>query len=787
MSFKKVYGSNELFEVVDIKALKYIVKNWKKYEGLIVKPNDNDYDYDPKKLCDKYIKNYKKYISVSYQKSSKYPSKTGRWFCKNGIGIQSLPRIIRHTICDGYYIDLDFKNAHPVILEQLCKKHDIPCNNLSTYIRDRDELLTEWSERINLPKDKVKEIYLCALNGNKMRYDIPYWFEILEEFKTIHKSIACLPVYEIILKEVEEKERDNVFAKVVNRVLCTLENECLSSLFDCLNKRNAFQVDIDGVYHKVCSLIFDGLQLPFNADNDAYCNPDNFKNMSYYIKTNTGYDLEICRKPFDTKLIIPDDEEEEDDKNGGREIHNDADAGEHIFKKYKKYMKNVSSVKYVKFNDVWTSNDNVVKSVIASWINETSMIITTKNGEISYNRIQSHISKCTTWIMSNWLSYIPDNPTFIDDINRNSRGYIPFKDFIYDTKNKRTFRYDECDIQFTEKISKNMPIRCLIASQLLMEKIIEPSFPNEEERKYYFYRLARALAGHIEDKIWILNKGSRNCGKGVFAKLLKSGFDALVGAFNAGCFTKKKFENNDDAKALSWVVGVRNKRLIISNEIDENTMINGIMLKKLANGGNDTIVGRTNNKDEMEFIPQFTLMFNCNNIKGIDPVDAYKTCEQFIWKRQFVNKEELIKGQDFLREKDINIDAFISRDDIIDAFSWLILDAYADYMPVPDCVLYSNEELIEDVPITLETLVVRHFKKTDNADDKLFTTDIITNIQRDCNFADVSNQALSTLLIKIGVNRATNGNISVNKKKAKGYMNIKYIPPTAVEKEEYNK
>ena len=108
-------------------------------------------------------------------------------------------------------------------------------------------------------------------------------------------------------------------------------------------------------------------------------------------------------------------------------------------------------------------------------------------------------------------------------------------------------------------------------------------------------------------------------------------------------------------------------------------------------------------------------------------------------------------------------------------------------MPVPDCVLYSNEELIEDVPITLETLVVRHFKKTDNADDKLFTTDIITNIQNDCNFADVSTQALSTLLIKIGVNRATNGNISVNKKKAKGYYNIKYIPPTAVEKEEYNK
>jgi len=259
----------------------------------------------------------------------------------------------------------------------------------------------------------------------------------------------------------------------------------------------------------------------------------------------------------------------------------------------------------------------------------------------------------------------------------------------------------------------------------------------------------------------------------------------LVGTFNAGCFTKKKFENNDDAKALSWVVGVKNKRLIISNELDEDSIMNGIILKKLASGG-DTVVGRTNHKDEIEFVPQFTMMFNCNNIKGVEPIDAYQTCEQYIWKRQFVSKEQLIEGQDFLREKDDTIGDFIAQDEIIDAFIWLILDSYADSMPVPDCVLYSNEELVEDVPVTLDTLVVRHFKKTDNADDKLFTSDIISHIQSDCCFTEVPNKALSTLLLKVGVNRTGNGNITINGKKAKGYTNIIYVPPTDKEKEEYN-
>ena len=787
MSFRKSFGTNELFEVINIKKLQKIVKHWKKYEALIVKNNDNDYDYDPKKLCEKYIKNYKKFISISYSKSSKYPSKTGRWFCKNGIGIQSLPRIIRHTVCEGFYIDLDFKNAHPVILQQLCEKNGIPCEYLTTYNNNRDSLLAEWSERINLSKDKTKEIYLCALNGNKMRYDIPYWFEMLEEFKTIHKSIACLPRYETLYKEVDALERDNVFAKVVNRILCTIENDCLTCLFDCLNKRNAFQVDIDGIYYKVCSLIFDGLQLPFNADNEAYCNPTNFEYMSYYIHTKTGFKLDIARKPFDTKLDITDDDEDDDENENGKVIVDDADAGEYILNKYKNYMKNVGNIRWVKSNDVWTSNDDVVKSKVASWINETPMIVITKSGEKYYNRNQSSITKCISWIMANWLDYIPNEPRFIDEVNEKSVGYVPFKDCVYCMPSKKTFKYDECDIQFTQKISRNLGVKNLDAHTQLMKRVIEPCLPDVEERKYKLFRTARALAGHFKDKKWILNKGSRNCGKGVEASLLNSAFDALVGAFNSGCFVKKKFENPDDAKALSWVVSLRNKRLIISNEIPENDVINGIMIKKCASGG-DSMVARTNNKDEMEFVPQFTLMFNCNDIKSIEPADAYSSCEQFVWKRQFVPKDQLIEGQEFLCEEDTTIKDFIAKPEIIDAFTWLILDAYADTMARPDALIYSNEELVEEVAESLEKIAIRHFKKTNNPDDKLFTKDITYNLQNDCNYAgSITAKNISTIMLKIGANRTKNGNIRINGEQFAGYMNIKYVPPTAEEKERYNR
>ena len=78
---------------------------WDKYESRIVKNNDNDYDYNPKNICQQYLTQYNKTTTIQYSKSSKYPSKLGRWFCRKGIGIQSNPRVIRHTICEGLYID----------------------------------------------------------------------------------------------------------------------------------------------------------------------------------------------------------------------------------------------------------------------------------------------------------------------------------------------------------------------------------------------------------------------------------------------------------------------------------------------------------------------------------------------------------------------------------------------------------------------------------------------------------------------------------------------------------
>jgi hypothetical protein len=772
MSFKKSFGRTELYEIINAPVLKYIIKNWDKFEGLIVKNNDNDYDYNPKNICQKYLSQYSKYISIKYNKSSKYPSKLGRWFCKNGVGIQSMPRIIRHTICDGLYIDLDFKNAHPKILETLCLKHNIKCDYLTNYIINRDALLTEWGLLINYDKDEIKHIFLCALNGNTTKYIIPNWNDILEEFKNIHKNISLLPEYDIILKEVEDKERTNIYAKVVNRILCQIENNCLQSLYKVLNKKDLLNVVIDDTYYKVCSLIFDGIQIPLNEKTRAFCNNDNFKIISSVIENETGFYLEITHKPFDCKLSIPDNiEDDEDDED--IYVSNDGDAAEHIISKFSNYMINCNNIRYINYNNIWICDADIIKSIMYGWIFKTTMKQITLNSFRYYNRDKTCINKCLEILYQNWCSFIPNNPTFISNMLINSKEYLPFINGIYSMRERKLLNYEDVCVQFTQIIDRNYPEYNQEYYDMLMEKIIIPILPDEEERKYFIYCIARALAGKYEDKKWFINKGSRNSGKGVITKLLQNAFRKFVGTFNSGSLTRKLNENADDAKNLSWVVKKKDCRLLISNEVQEDAILNGKMLKQLASGG-DAILGRCNYQDEIEFIPQFTMMLQLNNLRGVEPVDALESCEQFYCKSKFVSKDALIEGQPFLKLKDDNIKNLIEKPEIIDAFTIYVLNHFADFMETPEIVKCSTGDMIADIPLSLEEIILKHFRYSRNHCDKLSTDDIITYIKENTEYEGlIEGKILSTIILKCGVGtRAKNGNIFKNGKYFKGFSNI---------------
>jgi len=772
MTFKKDFGITELKERVDISKLKYIVKNWDKHKHEFPINKENDFEYNPKKICEKYIANYNKVISIKYQKSRKYPTKMGRWFCANGVGIQSLPRKLRHTICDGLYIDLDFKNCHPVILKTLCKTNYIECPHLINYIENREVLLTKWSKDLDVSKDDCKQYFLAMLNGNKTVYDTDNWVDMMNEFENIHKSISSLDVYKNIYDEVVKHNFDNIFAKTTNRVLCDIENKCLVELYTILKGKNMLYVDIEGDIHIICSLIFDGLQIPDNEVNRSKTTPEWLVKYSAIIEANTGFYLDLSIKAFDDILHIP--ENYEDDIIDDEEIIvcNDGDAYNAIMSKYGNMMLKCNNVKYVKYGNIWTDNAAIVKSTIYNWVYNTPMKRENGDKYTYYNRDKTCINKCIDMVDNMGFKMVDD---FISKNQLASKKYLPFKNGVYSFVEKKLFKYDEVSVQFTEFINRDFPTYNKDSFDKLMKYIIEPIYPDEEERKYFMYSLARILAGHYEDKKWFINKGSRNSGKGVITSLLQNAFDIYVGTFNANTFVSKKVETSDEDRNLMWAVCLRDKRLIISNEVDEKATLNGALIKKFSSGG-DKIKGRVNHGLPFEFIPQFCMMFMCNDFKDPDPIDALENCVQFYCKSKFVNKEELIEGQPFLKLKNDNVKSMIQENSIIDAFTLYILEHYANDMPMPESVKMSCSVLNEDRPLTLEQTILKYFRYSANAKEKLYTNDIIQKIVV-CGYElPFHARDVASILLKCGIGtQSKNGNIRIDGIEKKGYSNIVYI------------
>jgi len=773
MTFKKDFGVVELGEVAHIQLLKYIVKNWDKYKHECPVDKESDYEYDPKKICEKYNANYNKLIKISYQKSRKYTAKLGRWFVKNGVGIQSLPRKIRHTICKGLYIDLDFKNCHPVILSTLCKNNNIECPYLNNYIENREILLTKWSNDLDISKDDCKINFLAMLNGNKTLYDTDNWMDMMSEFENIHKAISALPEYINIYEEVSKNELNNIFAKTTNRVLCDIENKCLVELYTIFKNKNMLYVEIDGTPYIICAIIFDGLQIPDNENNREKTTPEWLAKYSAIIENKTGYNLEIAIKPFNEPLNIP--ENYEDDLSNDDEIiiKDDGDACDVIISKYGDKMLTCNKNKYIKKGNIWTGDAETINDIIYNWIYETPIKKEVGKNYIYYNRDETSINKCRKMVLHMGFK---TNDDFLKNNQETSIKYLPFKNGVYSFVDNKLYKYNEVNVQFTEFINRDFPTYDENSLTILMDNVIKPIYPDENEREYFMYSLARILAGHFKDKKWYINKGSRNCGKGVITTLLQNAFGVYVGTFNANTFISKKVETADEEKNLMWACCARNKRLLISNEVNENVILNGALIKKFASGG-DRIMGRVNHTDPFEFIPQFCLMFMCNELKDPDPIDALENCVQFIYKSKFVEHDKLIEDQPFLKLKNENIKDIIQENNIIDAFILYILDHYANNMEMPDCVKASCNVITEDKPLTLKDIILNIFRHSTDDNEKLLTQDIIKYIVDAGYDKPFTTKNISTALISCTIGKKTITNIRVNGNQGKGYTNIIYKPP----------
>jgi hypothetical protein len=118
------------------------------------------------------------------------------------------------------------KNAHPVILRYICKKHNIRSPELDYYVENRDNILISIP---NTTKDEAKTMFLVALNNDKINKHSshPVFRKFDNESKILQKAVSEIPEYKTLCDSVPFEKEDNVIGSKLNRILCHYENEIL--------------------------------------------------------------------------------------------------------------------------------------------------------------------------------------------------------------------------------------------------------------------------------------------------------------------------------------------------------------------------------------------------------------------------------------------------------------------------------------------------------------------------------------------------------------------------------
>ena len=288
-----------------------------------------------------------------------------------------------------------------------------------------------------------------------------------------------------------------------------------------------------------------------------------------------------------------------------------------------------------------------------------------------YSGFKTNINNCKALILTTGFKI--DNDFINKNLNK-SIYYLPFRDCVYCFKDKKTYNYNDLDICFTQFINRDFPHNFIKEDyEELLNRVINPIYPEEEERVFNAHIKARALAGCYTDKKWYVFQGARNSGKGVETSLLRNAFKSYVSMFDAKCSINNKYGNATSETALSWVIDKKECRIIISNEIngDDKTELNGAFIKTLASGGDEMEARKLYNNNQV-FTPQFAMFLCCNTL--YKPTEKSKDCLEniisFDYKSKFVEVDEIIKGLEYYKIKDDNIKDLVKEERIINAYTW---------------------------------------------------------------------------------------------------------------------
>jgi hypothetical protein len=193
---------------------------------------------EAKKEYDKIIK----YLSFKVKKPNEWTPYNYAKGRVNGrlYGFNSIQRVtknIRGFLTEGITTDIDMANCHPVILYELCLKHEFECPNLTLYVNDRDAKLKAIMECDNISREHAKKKVLASTNSNKrINSNCEFMKNYDKEMAGLHKKFLDKDTYTYVKDYA--KDEGNYEGSFINHILTINEEHILKVMRDYCNEND---------------------------------------------------------------------------------------------------------------------------------------------------------------------------------------------------------------------------------------------------------------------------------------------------------------------------------------------------------------------------------------------------------------------------------------------------------------------------------------------------------------------------------------------------------------------
>ena len=359
----------------------------------------------------------------------------GRMYPKNNHPcLQGLKRDIRKALAYDSCLDLDIKNAHPVILGQILSQNDITCKNLDYYINHREDVLSMYDDR-----NYAKERFTTLMNGGKPKSDHPDFEQLFYEdvFNATFKLFK-LAKYEIYYKKGEVEKPSNAHGHAVAFLCQDYERKCLTSIIEKLRELD----------YEPSTIIHDGLLVHTKEILD-----DHIRDIEDYVAQQTHLRIRLDVKPMndfdETKLWDTDTPADGDEKSVTHILIDKMLDWAHENKLYRNEDYGVLQSTEVPYwaEPKWTEP----KHVINAWIGEA--------GEEIEFMFKSSLIK-NSQALTKFITDIDDKKFPFVKFNKDYFGY---KDGVYDIVNncffvpeEKVFCRNYFDVPFSSKCSSTL-------------------------------------------------------------------------------------------------------------------------------------------------------------------------------------------------------------------------------------------------------------------------------------------------------------------------------------------